>query len=558
MRKATSIGCTLLLAAPVLGQQLSPADFSTLQGWKVNLRSHRPGARIRAAQAGAAGIEDDGYIGVTLWRLRPSMASDYKALRIRSQEDGAAIEWTPERAPIAQPLFEGDRFQIIIETTRPGYLYIIENDDYVGIRSAPHIEQPALLRTRSRLIFPTLDTPRGDNRVSAGSVIRIPSGVHDLPYFEFVPKLALRDNKTFEVIISSQPIAEFYPRHGTLTAEQIAKLQNPLQSAKPLEFFQRGAIATPQEIEVLKRGSSVLTQDDPLPEAVYHADAPRDALLTADISVHVVPVPRSFHYPECPPPHSCSFLGPAELPRIVTARAFLTPLASEETGYGLYSYVLFGSRPRSLDSDEWRRYQQTIVAFLGVPASRELLQYAPPARINTTFLPVTCDWRELSSGASEFFNFSQGHMAIHRLEHQAASKLLPDEIRETLRVENHADEIACILVGNYDYARAEVLLSHFASPHMDGPYIISAIQPLSSAMTPPNHYLYQDLSFVPPELVSSWIKEFMVQAQEPEFWKMRTKDQFILRLRTAIAVAGQQLPDFEKAIRWQFAALQHR
>jgi hypothetical protein len=56
-------------------------------------------------------------------------------------------------------------------------------------------------------------------------------------------------------------------------------------------------------------------------------------------------------------------------------------------------------------------------------------------------------------------------------------------------------------------------------------------------------------------MVPLWIKQFMVQAQEPDFWKVRTKDQFVLRLRTAIAVAGHQLPDLSQAIRWQFASL---
>jgi hypothetical protein len=172
---------------------------------------------------------------------------------------------------------------------------------------------------------------------------------------------------------------------------------------------------------------------------------------------------------------------------------------------------------------------------------------------------VTCHPNELSNAGTGEFDFSREHVAIHLLEHQAATRGIQSEIRWQLQAQGDAQEIACILVGNYDYARAQVLLSRFTTPHLDGPYVISATQPLSSALTPPDHYLYQDLSSVPPELVPLWIKEFMVQAQEPEFWKARTKDQFILRLRTAIAVAGQQLPDLSQAVRWQFAslALQH-
>jgi hypothetical protein len=105
-------------------------------------------------------------------------------------------------------------------------------------------------------------------------------------------------------------------------------------------------------------------------------------------------------------------------------------------------------------------------------------------------------------------------------------------------------------VDEYDYARAAALLSLFAAPHMGGPYIVSATQPLSGAGKLPSQYLYQDLSSVPPELTPLWIKLFMAQAREEEFWRTRTKDEFVLRLRTFIASVNQQLPDFSALIRW--------
>jgi hypothetical protein len=60
---------------------------------------------------------------------------------------------------------------------------------------------------------------------------------------------------------------------------------------------------------------------------------------------------------------------------------------------------------------------------------------------------------------------------------------------------------------------------------------------------------------VPPETVLPWVEEFMWQSGEQEFWKTRTKAQFVLRLRDAIAEAGRQLPDFSGAIKWSLATV---
>ena len=267
--------------------------------------------------------------------MRPSNVNDDPAVRIRSQEDGAASEWTPERASFGTPQFEGDRYQITIETARPGYLYILENDDHSSV-------------TRPRLIFPTLRARFGSNRVSAGSAIRIPYGGNVLPYFDFRSNPAGRASKTFKVVISSKPIDDLQPESGSaLTPEQAATLENPSQSAKPLSFFTNAHTAAPEEVELLKRGSGLLTQDGPSPDTVYHTDTSLGTLLIADVSVQIVPVPKPDTCPACPRPLPLILMPTQDRPRVVTASAFLTPVESEETGYGLYSYILFGSRPRT-------------------------------------------------------------------------------------------------------------------------------------------------------------------------------------------------------------------
>jgi len=190
---------------------------------------------------------------------------------------------------------------------------------------------------------------------------------------------------------------------------------------------------------------------------------------------------------------------------------------------------------------------------LDIPTVGEVSQYVPPASINLTFLPVALAESELPPAGLSTpiqFRFDAQRLAAHEAMHKASGKQSYHD--------SSNGATACMLVGNYDYARAQGLLALLPNSHMEGPYIISVAEPLSRARALPTQYLYQDLSSVPPELARLWVKEFMAQAQENEFWKTRSKDQFVLRLRTAIGMMSQQIPDFGKSITWAFISVAPR
>jgi hypothetical protein len=234
----------------------------------------------------------------------------------------------------------------------------------------------------------------------------------------------------------------------------------------------------------------------------------------------------------------------------MAASSFLIPLQNEAAGYGLHSYILFGSRPESLGSDRWRRYHEAIIAFLTIPTVTEMSTYVPFKNLNITYLPITCSERELPKNSLQprAFSFDTERLAAHAMEHQSDGKSFAGHSLSNVTT-------ACTLVSNYDYPRAQKLLSILPGAHMEGPYIISATQPLGMTLVLPAEYLYQDLSSVPPELIGLWVREFMAQAQEEEFWKTRPKEQFVLRLRTAIGIVSQQVPDFGNRITWAFTTV---
>lgn len=188
----------------------------------------------------------------------------------------------------------------------------------------------------------------------------------------------------------------------------------------------------------------------------------------------------------------------------VTGRSYLIKGKKEDPGYGLYSYLLLGSRP----SDSSReRYVAAIKAYLtGMEDIGKLRDYVPPAKLNITYLPV---------------------------ESVPPLDVTPEW-----------------LVDHYDYARAQALLKALPGSLIEGPYIVSALKPLAFDSVPPQ-YLFQNLSTVPTkpdDLISWWVREFIHQAAQEHFWQPQTAESLVLKMRTTIAALAIGLPDAQKAV----------
>jgi hypothetical protein len=189
----------------------------------------------------------------------------------------------------------------------------------------------------------------------------------------------------------------------------------------------------------------------------------------------------------------------------ITARAFLATGTKEETGYGLYSYLLFGSSPTD---SERARYLKAIQAFLIlIQTVTDLRDYRSANKLNITYVPVKI--QPTSAPTAEW------------------------------------------LLANYDFARARVLLDLLSSRYQTGPYIVSALTPLSNLQAIPRDHLFQDLSLVPtkPEdLLSWWIRAFLNQAAQEQFWKPQTGELLALKVRTMISVEAVALPEVQKKL----------
>lgn len=187
----------------------------------------------------------------------------------------------------------------------------------------------------------------------------------------------------------------------------------------------------------------------------------------------------------------------------LTGRSLLVGDAPETGGYGLYSYLLFANPP---DDSSRERYTKALEAYVSLmPDVLSLEKYVRQlSQLNVTYVPIDTDPPKLVS----------------------------------------ADWI----LQHYNYARALVLLRAVPGSHRDGPYMVSSLAPLTGKESLSGDYLFQDLSAVPPHLISAWIKLFLNQASQERFWEPKSAAYFALKLRTAVGVVAVGLPEVQNAL----------
>jgi hypothetical protein len=194
----------------------------------------------------AAPAGDVREIGVTVWRLRRATPQDTVRLLVH-ETNAAKEEWTPERIELDTPLADGDRVRVTIESPRAGYLYVIDRERYAdGSTGVPHV------------IFPTMHTSQGDNRVASGRLVDIPSQSDRPPYFTLRASRPDQTGELLTVIVSDQPLAELTP------------------GAEPLQI-------TPAAVESWeKRGSPTLVEHLELAGGAGRAWSKAEQLAAAD------------------------------------------------------------------------------------------------------------------------------------------------------------------------------------------------------------------------------------------------------------------------------------
>jgi len=284
--EACGITCICLFSSIVVSQddgsrQIVLEEFTKARPTSTSPGPRRPGPR-RKATAGVkarvpkytrkspallAALQPDlstMEVGVTIWRLQPGVASDGGA-RVLVMENAQSSQWTPQRIEADTPLRVGERVRITIESPRAGYLYVIDREQYADGSFGD-----------AYLIFPTLRTRGGDNRVRPGRLIDIPAQEDTPSYFTLVPSPNRSDQvaEVLTVLVTPEPFEDLQLSNNPvkLSRDDVAKWERSWSTQ--VERFEMVGGAGQSWTQMEKEASSLssarlLTQEEPPPQTIF-------------------------------------------------------------------------------------------------------------------------------------------------------------------------------------------------------------------------------------------------------------------------------------------------
>jgi hypothetical protein len=248
--------------------------------YRVATPPPQPAAAVAATATAAPATAAPGeFLGVTVWRLRRSTASDSGESRLLIQETGNqrtdSVEWTPQRVEAETPFSEGERVRLSIESPRAGYLYVVDRELYAdGTTSDPY------------LIFPTQRMHGGDNAVRAGKVIELP----ERSAFRLTPLRADYRGERLTILVTGErlPGVTVPADAERLDASLVAQWERQwAAAAERLELVGgAGQAYTGTERDAAAQGR-LLTQADELPQTLYRVLSAPGAPVVISVSLKI-------------------------------------------------------------------------------------------------------------------------------------------------------------------------------------------------------------------------------------------------------------------------------
>lgn len=245
----------------------------------------RPGppaaARPSYRKAGSSSIRpvsSFAQVGLTVWRLRPANREDSPVRLLVHEQDGKK-EWIPERVDSSTILTLGDRVRLDLELPREGYLYVIDREDYGGGRFGEPV-----------LIFPTLRTRGGVNRVEPGRLIDIPSQTDSPNYLTVQKSRPSQQGELLTILVTPQPLEGIEIKHEAqrLDGKLLADWERRWgQSSDRFEL--NGGVGRPWTLAEQRAGLGSglrLTPSDPPPQTVFRTSAAANLPLIVSIPLH--------------------------------------------------------------------------------------------------------------------------------------------------------------------------------------------------------------------------------------------------------------------------------
>jgi hypothetical protein len=262
MRAGLALVAVCACIGPLQSQQPPASDeIRTRNLWNTEFSSQRPAAPKPPQVAAVLG---NSFIGITLWRMRPSNAPDpvkFRGLVHDGDPEGKA-DWTPERSSLDAPITGNEMVRLTIESARRGYLYVIDRDAY-----------PDGTFSKPELIFPTTRLRGGDNRIEPGLLVEIPNAKDKPPAFRVEKTRPDQTGVTLTIIVAPAPIPGLTISSNAvkLTEQQVTDWERRWGSnVQRLDQSDPGKVYTTAEAAAARSGKEALRAEDPVPSTLFH------------------------------------------------------------------------------------------------------------------------------------------------------------------------------------------------------------------------------------------------------------------------------------------------
>ncbi len=289
MNTSSLIACSLAAAVLVYGQDLSR------QIWDTGFLQKRPTTQSAGAVAKSKPAiayqtsapteqqkqSSQAAIGVTLWRLRRPSAHDTGArLLLQEQPSGSKpVEFVPERISLSEPLHEGDRVRLSIESPQSGFLYVIDRERYSDGSAGDPV-----------LIYPSKNFHSGTNDVEPGCVIEIPPQDSKIPALSVTTTGERHVGEELLIVVTKEliPDLQVEEKETKLARKVVANWERTWGvTSMRLDMSSNEHGAWTQSEKAAGENRRLLTQDDPMPATIFSVAPSGDKPLLVRIPLEI-------------------------------------------------------------------------------------------------------------------------------------------------------------------------------------------------------------------------------------------------------------------------------
>ena len=238
-------------------------------------RYRRSGTTVDSRDKTAA---TDPEIGLTIWRLRPSLPGDPRDIVHEATATSTAL--TPVRLTGEDRLSVGENFRFAIESSTRGYLYVVNRPMYdAGPPRDPY------------LIFPTRRIRGGENAVSGGQVVELPTPFDSPPQFTISQRGDARlIAEEVIVLVSPKPLElEIGPDPLRLSSDTVDEWER--RWGRPVERFEYesgdGMLYTAEEKAARLNPRYRISRDGPAPQVLFRIPAGQKSPVFLRITISV-------------------------------------------------------------------------------------------------------------------------------------------------------------------------------------------------------------------------------------------------------------------------------